>query len=79
MTQKHATLNGAGISVNSLWLVHEELERGALVHVLPDYKIAEQPGLWLIYPKSNVVSAKVRVFIDFLIEHIGKTQKWAKG
>lgn len=51
MTQKRATLDGAGFSVNSRWLV---------------------------YPKNNVVSAKVRVFMDFLVEHIGRSPAWAE-
>lgn len=76
LTQKQATLDGAGISVNSLWLVHQEIADGTLCRVLPDYKLGTNPALWLIYPKSNVVSAKVRIFIDFLTEHIGKTQNW---
>lgn len=79
MTQKNMTLGGAGISVNSLWLVHDALETGALKQVLADYRIADQPALWLIYPKSNVVSAKVRVFMDFLIKHIGRAPVWAEG
>ena len=76
MTQKKLTLNGAGISINSTWLVHRDLADGSLVRVLPEYEIADPPALWLIYPKSNVVSAKIRVFIDFLIEHIGKEKLW---
>lgn len=79
LTQKRATLDGAGISVNSLWLVHAEIKSGALVQVLPAYDLVEQPALWLIYPKSNVVSAKVRVFMDFLIEHVGKASVWVEG
>jgi len=76
MTQKKTTLAGAGISINSLWLVHEELANGTLIQVLPDHEVADQPNLWLIYPKSNVVSAKVRVLIDFLIQHIGNRPAW---
>lgn len=76
MTQKLATLNGAGISVNSQWLVHEEIKNGTLQRVLKDFETTEQPSLWLIYPKSNVVSVKVRVFMDYLIEHIGKAPAW---
>ncbi|GAA6207482.1 LysR family transcriptional regulator [Cognatishimia sp. WU-CL00825] len=76
LTQKQATLSGAGISINSLWLVHQEIASGALQRVLPIYNVAPQPALWLIYPKSNVVSAKVRVFMDFLTKHIGKAQAW---
>ncbi len=78
MTQKKATLNGAGISINSLWLVHEEIASGRLIRVLPDLAVADQPSLWLIYPKSNVVSAKVRVLIDFLITHIGSRPTWLR-
>jgi len=31
---------------------------------------------WLVYPKSNVLTAKVRVFIDYLLEKIGDTPVW---
>ncbi len=76
MTQRRITQGGAGISVNSIWLVHEDLANGTLVRVLPDYEVAAKPALWLIYPKSNVVSVKVRVFMDFLIKHIGRRPPW---
>ncbi|NOR32198.1 MAG: LysR family transcriptional regulator [Sulfitobacter sp.] len=72
LTQKLTTLEGAGISINSFWAVQKELENGSLVRVLPDYELTNNPALWLIYPKSNVVSAKVRVFMDFLIDHFGR-------
>lgn len=69
-TQYRLTQSGAGISINSTWLVHKDLADGTLVHVLPDYELADEPALWLIYPKSNVVSAKVRAFIDFLVNSL---------
>ncbi|GAA6190385.1 LysR family transcriptional regulator [Phaeobacter sp. NW0010-22] len=72
LTQKLTTLDGAGISINSLWAVQTEIGNGTLTHVLPDYELINKPALWLIYPKSNVVSAKVRVFMDFLIDHLGR-------
>lgn len=71
LTQKLTTLDGGGISINSIWAVQKELAKGTLKRVLPDYELANKPALWLIYPKSNVVSAKVRVFMDFLIDHFG--------
>ncbi len=76
LTQKLATLDGAGVSINSLWAVHNELADGTLVRVLPDYALAENPTLWLIYPKSNVVSSKVRVFMDYLLERVGRAPVW---
>ena len=78
VSQKLATMEGAGISINSLWAVHRELKQGELVKVLPGYTFTSNPVLWLIYPKSNVVSGKVRVFMDFLIEHIGKSPAWLR-
>lgn len=67
LSQKLATLAGAGISLNSRWSVHEELSSGALVQVLPGVEGTEGTVLWLAYPKTNVLSPKVRVFMDYLI------------
>lgn len=71
-----ATIAGAGISANSLWSVHNDLAAGRLVRVLPHYQFAEDIALWLIYPQSNVLSAKVRVFMDFLLSRIGRNPPW---
>lgn len=79
LSQKLATLAGAGISMNSLWSVHREISDGSLIHILPDYEIADRSVLWLVYPKANVLSAKVRVFMDFLLERIGKNPAWVGG
>lgn len=79
LSQKLATIAGAGISMNSLWSIQEELASGALRHVLPEYEAAEENVLWLIYPKSNVLSPKVRVFMDFLVAEIGANPPWEKS
>lgn len=68
LSQKLATVAGAGISINSLRRMHYEITQGSLVHALPDYKVADRVALWLVYPKSRVMTAKVRTFIDFLLE-----------
>jgi DNA-binding transcriptional LysR family regulator len=73
LSQKLATVAGAGISINSLWSVHQDLTSGRLVRVLPEYVLDQQTALWLVYPKSNVLTAKVRVFIDFLRENFTLT------
>ena len=69
---------GVGISMNSLWAVYQEINDGSLVPVLPDYEIKDQSASWLVYPKSNILTAKVRVFIDFLLQKIGKPPVWKK-
>ncbi|MEO1080968.1 MAG: LysR family transcriptional regulator [Pseudomonadota bacterium] len=73
-----ATVAGVGISMNSLWSVHPQLQDGSLVRVLPDYQIQDQSAIWLVYPKSNVLTAKVRVFIDFMLETIGDPPPWER-
>ena len=75
-SQRVATIAGAGISINSLWSVHREIADGSLVRVLPDYELDDLSALWLVYPTSNVLTAKVRVFIDFLLEKIGRSPAW---
>ncbi len=79
LSQKVATLAGAGISMNSLWSVHREIADRSLVRVLPDYEADDQSILWLVYPKSNVLTTKVRVFIDFLLDKIGRDPPWLDG
>ena len=78
LSQKLATIAGAGISMNSLWSGHHEIANGSLVRVLPDYEIDGRSVLWLVYPKSNVLTAKVRIFIDFLLENIGNPSIWTR-
>lgn len=72
LSQKIATMAGVGISNNSMWCVHNELRDGTLIRVLPEYTLDDETSLWLVYPKSNVLTDKVRLFIDFLVEHIRK-------
>jgi DNA-binding transcriptional LysR family regulator len=67
---------GVGICMSSMWNIHSDLKDGSLVRVLPDYCIEDQSAVWLVYPKSNVLTAKVRVFIDFLVEKIGNSPTW---
>ncbi|MEO0443077.1 MAG: LysR family transcriptional regulator [Pseudomonadota bacterium] len=69
---------GVGISMSSIWNIYSELKAGTLVRVLDDYQVDDKAAIWLVYPKSNVLTAKVRVFIDYLIEKIGKPPIWER-
>ncbi len=79
LSQKVATIAGAEISMNALWSVHRELPEGSPIRVLPDYRVDDETALWLVYPKSNVLTAKVRIFIDFLLEKIGRAPVWTEA
>ncbi|MEM7613125.1 MAG: LysR family transcriptional regulator [Pseudomonadota bacterium] len=75
-SMKIATKAGVGVSMNSRWSVNQDIQDGLLVRVLPDFQVEDQSAIWLVYPKSNALTAKVRVFIDFLIEKIGEPPIW---
>lgn len=75
-TMKQMTIAGVGISMNTYWNVHQELKNGSLIRVLPEFEILDESAIWLVYPKSNVLTAKVRVFIDFLLEKLTPLDVW---
>ncbi|MEM1434230.1 MAG: LysR substrate-binding domain-containing protein [Pseudomonadota bacterium] len=77
-TMKAATLAGVGISMNSFWSVYTEIRDGTLLQVLPEYEVMDHSAIWLVYPKSNVLTTKVRVLIDFLVEKIGDPPIWER-
>lgn len=73
-----AAKGGVGICMSSIWNIHTDLKDGSLVRVLSDYKVSDGSAIWLAYPKSNVLTAKVRVFIDFLLAQIGTPPIWVR-
>jgi len=77
LSLKIATINGAGVSMNSVWSVHSELRSGQLVQVLPGWQARARSALWLVYPKSNVISVKVRVCVEFVLDSRRGGEAWA--
>lgn len=65
-----ALVCGLGIGQNFRFQVQPYLERGELVHVLPEWRQARHP-LYAMYPQNRHMNAKVRVFIDWAVETFG--------
>lgn len=76
--QREATVAGAGLSINSLWSVVQEIAAGRLLRVLPGWKVDDRAVLWLVYPRSNVLTPKTRIFMDFLIAQLGNRSDWSE-
>ncbi|WP_323802936.1 LysR family transcriptional regulator [Sulfitobacter litoralis] len=74
--QREVTLAGAGVSINSLWSVTDELASGRLIRVLPKWKLNDNSVLWLVYPRSNVLTPKTRILIDFFIDNLATRTEW---
>jgi LysR family transcriptional regulator, transcriptional activator for dmlA len=62
-------LAGAGIALKSLWDVEDDLASGRLVELLAAHS-RETADMFLIYPDRRNLPARVRAFIDFLVERM---------
>ncbi|MCD9531837.1 LysR family transcriptional regulator [Photobacterium carnosum] len=70
--QKQLILNGGGIALLPQWAIDEELNNGKLVQLLPQSTFSPchyETSTYAIYQHRQLVSSKVRVFLDFLSEH----------
>ncbi len=69
-----AALSGAGLIFQPLFIVSDDLQAGRLVQVLAEYASAEL-GIYAIYPSRKHLSAKVRTFVDFLVERLDAARR----
>jgi DNA-binding transcriptional LysR family regulator len=60
---------GGGLFQTYRFIVANDLRSGRLVEVLADYGGRSRP-FCLIYPHGRHVALRVRVFVDFLLEHL---------
>jgi DNA-binding transcriptional LysR family regulator len=58
---------GLGITSTTSWACKLELESGALVQVLPEWKMAELP-VHAYFPMGRATRMAARVFVDFIAE-----------
>lgn len=64
---------GLGIArLPSFFFCENELNDGSLEEVLVDYSQARM-GAYAVYPDTRHLTTKVRVFIDFLVERLGRS------
>jgi DNA-binding transcriptional LysR family regulator len=62
-------LDGHGVLVRSEWDVQSYLDAGTLKRMLADWSLPPS-DIYAIYPERLNLSAKVRVFIDFLDHYL---------
>ena len=71
---RRAALDGVGIWLAAGFLVHDDLESGRLIRLLPEYRPVEF-AMIAVYPNRHHLSAKVRSFIDLLAQRSAEQQK----
>lgn len=75
---RNALLQGLGLAHVPYFVVGEDLARGTLVRVLPEWQLVEH-GIFALTAEREFVPRKTRVFIDFLRERIGEPPRWERA
>ena len=71
-------LLGMGIAILPSYLIGNDTTRGRLVRLLSDYRLP-QVEINVAYPSRRHLPAKVRTFIDHLVEHFSQTPNHQLG
>lgn len=71
-----AAVQGAGIVFEPGFIVGADVRAGRLVPLLQEYVPAPMP-IYAVYPSRKHLSAKVRVFVDFLVKRFHEAQDWS--
>ncbi|HEY5898687.1 MAG TPA: LysR family transcriptional regulator [Burkholderiales bacterium] len=69
---------GGGIVFEPAFIVGPEVRAGRLVPLLQDYEPRRSP-IYALYPSRKHLSAKVRRFVEFLVERFSHAQDWSAG
>ena len=74
-----AVLGSVGIALLPIWLIGQDLQAGRLERVLPTLEAdltKDETSIHAIYPHKRLLSAKVRAFVDFLVEKYQPQPYW---
>ena len=74
-TARAAAIAGIGLWLTPRFLTFDLLKSGALVPLLPDYQ-APEIEIVALYPHRRHLTAKVRAFLDLLVDELGNQQRW---
>ena len=73
-----AAIQGLGIALLPTFIVGDAIRNGELEVILPAYQL-EAINIYAVYASRQHLSAKVRTFIDFVVEQIGDKPTWDIG
>jgi LysR family transcriptional activator of dmlA len=67
----HWALDGHGILMRAEWDIERHLKHGRLVQVLPQYATPDA-DIYAVYPQRHQRAARVRAFVEFLADALGR-------
>ena len=71
-----AAAQGAGVVFEPAFIIGPEVRAGRLVPLLQDFVAPPMP-IYAVYPSRKHLSAKVRLFVDFLVERYADAPDWS--
>ena len=72
---RDAAVDGQGIVLLPTFIVYRDIERGALVPLLTNYR-SSPLAAYAIYPQTRHLSQRVRAFVDFLVKRFEGVPYW---
>ena len=73
---RHMTLIGEGISRLSDFMVRKDIDEGKLIPLLESFDAEEYQQIYLLFPHSSNVTARLKVLIEFLVESFNNQRTW---
>ncbi|TAL98664.1 MAG: LysR family transcriptional regulator [Paraburkholderia sp.] len=70
IVRRDAAVAGLGVALLPLFLVREEIEKGQLQVILPQWQSTRTNGIYALYPNRRSLSLKSRAFLAFLEEEM---------
>ncbi|WP_338492095.1 LysR family transcriptional regulator [Erwinia aphidicola] len=64
---RNAALAGMGVGIASSWVVAEDIARGELLHLAPEWQASALP-VYLVYPHARYYPARLRMFLALMKE-----------
>jgi DNA-binding transcriptional LysR family regulator len=65
---REALMQGVAIGVFPSFIIGEAVKQGKVVQILQDYTVDPERNIYALFPHNRHMSAKVRLFIDFISE-----------
>jgi DNA-binding transcriptional LysR family regulator len=75
MLLRQAAIEGLGIAVLPAFICKRDLAEGRLIEILPGWKVAGT-GFYAIFPNHHEMPARLRAFLDFLVERLRPALSW---
>ena len=74
---RQAALSGVGLVFAPMFILRPDVESGRLKALLTDYASIPERNIYALFPHNRFMTAKVRLFIDFIAERIGAKEQEA--